>query len=293
MIGKYVKGLGKAHDCCNIHTSIFNCAMIGTFNVVVEGVKLYNYQPSISLPMKDYWFVELIKGKQSWFGWAIRDKTSRQSLDLLEILTKEKLPDMLKEGNINVIIHQRWTNEQITLWAKDKYWFQTFPFSPVKKADSLFVWKAIKDRINWSGEKVLDIGSHYGFFSLKASEAGAKVIGVETNRRSIEMARTIQKNIVHQDVIFQSEESEENFDVILYLSVHHQIDPTYEKLLFTIKRLKLKTNKHLFVELILPPMFPKNTKMTSEVIDKMVGGRILTTYKHNVRGERRIYWIGK
>jgi len=293
MLGKYVRGSNLAHDRCNVHTPIFNCTVFGTFNVLVESTSILNYHPSISIPMKDYWFVEIKREGQSWFGWAIRDKTSKQRINVLEILTKEKLPDRLKEGDLDIVIHQKWQNEQITNWAKDKYWFQTFPFSPVKKADSLFVWNTINKKINWSGESVLDIGSHYGYFSFKASEAGARVIGVETNKSSLEMAQTIQKNIVQQDVTFQSKEPEGMFDVIMYLSVHHQKDPSYEKLLFEIKRLKLKTNKHLFVELIMPPMFPKNSKMTSDDIDKMVGGIVLTTYEHKVRGDRRIYWIAK
>ena len=48
-------------------------------------------------------------------------------------------------------------------------------------------------------------------------------------------------------------------------------------------------DKYLFVELIMPPLFPKKSTLTEQQIDEIVGGKILTRYKHLVRGYRKIY----
>ena len=83
------------------------------------------------------------------------------------------------------------------------------------------------------------------------------------------------------------------FDVILYLSVHHQPDPSYANLEKKIKEYRKRARKHLFVELIMPPVFPQHGEFTEAEIDKIVGGEILVRYKHAVRGHRKIYWIEK
>ena len=293
MEGKYVTGRGKAHECCRPHKFVFSCEMFGTFNIRLKTGNLADFKPSIVTEHKSYWFVEISKGKECWYGWVVRDHNSRQAWKTLEVLTKEKLPESLKKGRFKVNVYEKWDEEQIKEWSKDQYWFETFPFTPKKRADSKFVWDTI-NRINWSGLSVLDIGCHYGYFSFKASEVGAKVIGFEPNRNSLEMARTIQKNIIHQDVNFRKiMPKNENFDIILYLSVHHQIDSTYRNLSSKIEKLKKCTDKHLFVELIIPPVFPKRSNMTESGIDKIVGGEVLVKYKHNVRGIRKIYWIEK
>ena len=60
--------------------------------------------------------------------------------------------------------------EEIRDWAKDKYWFQSFPWSP-QVADSRLVWDAINHE-NWGGKTVLDIGCHYGFHLLEPQRMG-------------------------------------------------------------------------------------------------------------------------
>ena len=109
------------------------------------------------------------------------------------------------------------------------------------------------------------------------------------------MARVIRDHIIQQDVIFShiSDKTIYNkpFDIVFYLSVHHQIDPNYSQLKATIEKYKKMARECLFVELIMPPMFPKDKSMSQEEIDKAVGGEILTTYKHAVRGLRRIYKV--
>jgi 2-polyprenyl-3-methyl-5-hydroxy-6-metoxy-1,4-benzoquinol methylase len=201
---------------------------------------------------------------------------------------------MLKTDDLIILIHQKWTQREIDIWARDKYWFQGFSFLPKQRADSELVWRTI-NQVNWSGLTVLDVGCHYGYMSFKASEVGARVIGMDTNEQSLQMARTIQRHVIQQDVKFtrQIPRLETRFDVVLYLSVHQQVDPTYTVLSARIGELKKRARLHLFVELILPPMFPKNRTMTEKEIDNIVGGKKLLTYKHKVRGTRNIYWIQK
>jgi SAM-dependent methyltransferase len=230
--------------------------------------------------------------EEEFVGWAICDYGSRQLGNVLEILTKELLPDNMKEGDIKVTLPRRWTPEEISKWAAKQYWFQSFPFAPIQKADSELVWKTI-DRIDWSGQRVFDIGCHYGYMSFKASEKGAAVLGIDTDRKTLRMARTIRNHIIQQDVHFQTRIPSGNniCDVLLYLSVHHQKSPTYCDLAYTINHLKTLTRKHLFVELIIPPMFHKNSRMTEKEIDGAVGGEVIKKYKHKVRGVRKIYHV--
>lgn len=291
MEGKFVLGVGKAHKCCSPHTAIFNCQMIGTFNIFLKTGELTEFEPVIKAEKKSYWFVKLVKKGEFRYGWAIKDHKSMQGTKTIELLTKERIPDRFKTGRFGVVVLEKWGNEKIREWASEQHWFQTFPFSPQKRADSEFVWNTI-DRIDWSHQTVLDIGVHHGFFSFKASEAGGIVTGLEPNEKSMGIAKVIQENILMQDVKFVKTRTipGDRFDIILYLSVLHQQDPNYQELKKKIQELKFLARKHLFVELIMPPLFPKDGKLTEEKIDNIVGGEILVRYRHKVRGDRKIYW---
>jgi len=294
MKGHYVTGADHAHECCRPHAAVFNCSMYGTFNVQVPFLRIQQYRPTIVHGPKRYWFVRIVEadtGKE-YFGWAVRDKTSKQRVNTLEVVTKRLLPDSLKSGGLEVTILQKWDRLKIQDWAKKQYWFQTFPFTPVKRADSALVWKTI-DVISWAGLDVLDWGCHYGYMGFQASERGASVLGIDSNKRSLNAARIIRNHVIQQDVCFASDfgERPDGWDVILYLSVHHQRDPSYRRLGETVELLRLMARKHVFVELILPPTFPKGVKMGVQQIDEAVGGEQLLNYKHAVRGERKIYHL--
>jgi len=290
MKGAYISGIGKAHKCCRPHEDVFNCKMYGTFNVQIEKFDITKAPVSILNNGKQYWYVKLKKDNIINYGWCIRDIKSNQRVNTLEILTKKLLPEEFKSGNIEVSFPKKWDDTEIKNWSKNQYWFQSFPFSPNKRADSQFVWDTI-NKITWNNIEVLDIGCHYGFFSFKASELGSRVTGTDINKNSLSAARIIQENIIQQDVDFVSTLPEQQFDVILYLSVHHQIDLSYENLESQLLKLKKQTKKHLFVELIMPPLFPKNKTLRESDIDALVGGKVLSRYKHGVRGVRKIYWI--
>lgn len=290
--GKYVVGQGKAHNCSRPHIKVFNCNVFGTFNIKLKSGRITEFKPTIVTEKANYWFIKLHKEKQEYFGWAIRDHTSHQAENTIELLTKQLLPTHLKEGSFAVLPLKKWDERQTRIWSEKKYWFQTFPFSPKQKADSEYVWKVI-NRIPWKNLSVLDIGSHYGFFSFKASEVGACVLGIEKNKNSLYAATTIRDHIIQQDVTFLRQDlyPSKKYDVILFLSVFHQIDPTYKRLEEHMNMLTSRTLKHLFIELIMPPLFPQGHEMSEKEIDKIVGGKIIDRYKHKIRGERKIYWI--
>jgi SAM-dependent methyltransferase len=268
--------------------------MFGTFNINIPSFRLFQHKSAIQCGKKKYWYVRMCHRNTGdiRIGWAIRDVDSSQRVNTLEILTKELLPESFKKGEIEITLPKLWRPEKITEWAKNVYWFQTFPFSPKKRADSEMLWNTIND-IDWSGQKVLDIGCHYGFMSFKASELGACVTGLDKNKQSLDRASTIQNHIIQQDVTFTTSDpkAEKSYDVVLYLSVHHQVDPSYQNLIKTMEQLKSVARKYVFVELIMPPTFPKKSTMTEDQIDKIVGGTVLCRYRHVVRGHRKVYKV--
>jgi len=295
--GTYVSGQGEAHNCCSQHNSIFNCKMFGTFNIKLyaEYTSILHFTPSIHTEKNNYWFVVLSLNNNEYCGWAVRGHDSHQGGRTLEILTKKLLPDDLKTGILQVQIFERWDDSKIKKWAKDKYWFQTFPFTPVPRSNSQLVWDAI-NVVDWKDKKVLDIGCQCGYFSFQASKSGAYVCGTDSSLSAIQMAKTIRNNIIQQDVKFEKFSGipfSSIYDISLYLSVHHQIDPNYLNLQNTITQLKRITKEHIFVELILPPTFPKEGNLSEDDIDKIVSGTVLARYKNKVRGFRKVYWIQK
>jgi hypothetical protein len=297
-VGSYISGAGKASKASNLrpHEEVFRCPMHGTFNIAVPGLNVPCWPISVVNNSKHYRFVIMrhMHGGRDYCGWAIRDLTSHQRISTLEVLTKRRLPETLKQGLFKVRLPQLWSPQKVIEWAKDQYWFQTFEFTPTPRADSKFVWDTI-NRIDWKDQDVVDFGCHYGYMSLKASALGASVLGVDKSTPSRNAAETIRDHIIQEDVTYTATAftSTPECDVFLHLSVLHQIDPAYETLGPLMTELKKKTRKHIFLELIMPPTFPKfNTNgLTEKDIDRIVGGDILARYRHKVRGHRKIYHI--
>ena len=292
MQGTFVRGIGNAHKMDEVYSDVFNCRMYGTFNIYIKTIKsVENFKPVMEVshkrfPKRKHWLVKVKKGDDYRYGWAVRWADSKQNPRILELLSKRKFPESFKEGKLEVTVLKRWTEAQIKSWTKQQHWFQTYDWLPNTHADSQKSWDEI-NIIDWSGKSVLDIGCHQGYHSMKMSQAGAYVIGFEPNDCSRGNAIIVNDSIEMSDVHFRKIDHGETYDVITYLSVHHQPDPSYKNLKVTIDKLKSRARETLFVELILPPMF--GNTMTEEEIDKLVDGKALLTYKHNVRGTRKIY----
>lgn len=300
--GKHGKGMGRAHivgrtdKVIDSYRSTFGCNMIGTFNIRLASMKerfvLPGIKPSIANENKQYWFVRISKEGKNCFGWIRRWQGYSRPSPLLEVITKELIPEHYHTGDLKIEIYERWDVEEIKNWAKDLYWWQSFDFSPIKRAESKFLWDTI-NIVSWSGCSVLDVGCHYGYHSFQASKRGARVTAFDKGSTGIKEAKVIRDKIIHEDVNFIEEDPGGLFDIILYLSVHQQVDPDYNNLEDKINELKSRARKHFFVELIVPPLFPRNKSMTEMEIDKAVGGVILARYQHKVRGIRKVYHIVK
>jgi len=280
--GRFKDGCGKASSNCNQYTKIFNTQMFGTFNIQTN-LNLTNYKPTFET-LNGYHKYYLVKLNDLYYGWAIRWGGTKQNVGLLEILSKEKFPEAIKNSLIKIEILEPLEINKIKEWSSSIKWFQSFPWSP-QRADSKLIWDTI-NHIDWSGKKVLDIGCNYGYFSFIASKAGAIVKGYDKNKNVIPIARLINDSIEMQDVQFSSQDYLEKFDIIFYFSVQHQWDENYNQLDLKLKELKTRAKEKIFLELIVPDL--RRTK-TEEEIDKIVGGILLLKYQHKVRQVRKIY----
>lgn len=301
LTGTVVSGRGKAHIHCAQHDPYFNCRMIGTLNVkldrpflgaaVVRPAKTGSLNPPPYECEKSYWLAKVRGGGQEAYAWIFRWQGSTMPKNKIELLSRRPLPDAFKTNPLEITVYEGADEDTVREWVKGKYWFQTFPWSP-PKADSARVWNTISKGQTFSNTDVLDIGSHYGFHSFQAAKAGANVLGVEVDDECLQMAVTINNHIEQQDVTFtRTEPTNAMFDFIFYLSVHHQIDPTYDGLYERIRALRASCDT-LFVELILPSCgLGFGGGRTDAQVDEIVGGKVLDTYKHNIRGVRRIYEV--
>ena len=286
--GHCVNGQGDAHRHMGDLTPYFNCPVIGTFNIKTD-TPIDLFEPAIDDREngRRFWLVR-IDGEH--YAWAYRWRDFSMPLDRWEIVSKSRLPEHLREGELDIEVLEPLGPEQARAWARRQdYWFQSFPWSP-QRADSELIWRTVTDRQDWSGRTVLDIGCHYGYHSFRASKAGASVTGMDLDHRPIETARFINDHIEMQDVQFGTVDEEGSvFDVILYFSVHHQFDPSYDMLVHKLEELRGRAREQVFVELITPSLKGGRTMAEIDAIVATVGGRALHTYQHKVRHTRRIY----
>jgi len=288
--GRYTRGAGKASlNCGSQYVKVFNCPMIGTFNVRVS-FDVLKLKPSI-VAFGGHHRYYLVRLNDRYYGWAVRWNGSRLPGTHLEILTKRRLPDSLKIPNepLKVEVLEPWTKDKTRTWASGVHFFQTFDWTPPERraANSGLIWDTISKNVEFSKSDVLDIGANFGYHAFRASKAGASVVG-QDRAPVIRTARLINDRIESQDVVFVEETPRRTFDYIFYLSVHHQIDAEYARLDATLNDLRTRARLYLFVELISPPI---SGAMTEKDVDKIVGSEPLLRYRHNVRRTRAIYRV--
>jgi len=293
MKGYYRHGCGKAHKNNVTRLPVFHCNTFGTFNVEV-GEPITKFKPTMAAGLRHYWLVRLEKDGHIHYGWVSRDDATRSKPTILEIVTKRLIDDTFRSGEIDITILEPWGNGQVKEFVStQKKWFQSFSWGP-RRADSHLVWSIIDEYCSndWPNRYVLDYGCCTGYYSFQSSKAGAEVIGYDTNLKTLATAQQINDHIEMQDVRFVSKDplidSDIAYDHIFYLSVHHQIDPTYRLLRQRIQQLASRC-RNLFLELIMPPMFGGG--MSESEVDAQVGGTLLHYYKHNVRGWRKVYYV--
>lgn len=314
--GCYCTGQGKAH--LNIgsamkraeHTKLFGTPMHGTFNVkLVYGidddglVDQIHAKPFLRHGDDMYWLVRLSYEGREIYAYAVRWKGSKMAGNVLELLSKEPIPDHFKTGGLIVDVYGKWDDEAVRLWqAKldDKTKFQGHKFWQPQRSDSDFVWQQFRG-LEYSGRSVLDVGCGSGYFSFRAAQQGAIVTAMDKNIKIVELARTIQQHIEMTDIDFRPVAETVNakwalglfepYNYIFYLSVQHQWDKTYERLNETIGGM-LRVCDTLCLELINPPLAGDMKEKDVDAIVKNYGGKLLAQYEHNVRRMRSIYVIG-
>lgn len=310
--GKYANGCGQASKAFEtdarkkLMKTLFGCNMFGTFNFMTnskEFESFLEYPYTKSIELKDetkWWFYNstLVAGKKSFPCWAIHwmGPNKNKFAPRIELISKQLIPNEFKEAkNLKLIIHRPWSSGEITNWYPTATkWFQTFDWSPEQKADNNKVWEIISNNTTFSGKTVLEIGPHTGYYSCKASHAGAFVTAYDKNSTVTKVAKTIAEHIECTDVNYVFQNPRGYYDTILYLSVHHQDDPKYAYLKTTINELKNRC-KELFVELIVPPL--EGSTISVDDVDRMLDTKHLLHYKHNIRCFRRLYklngtWLG-
>lgn len=302
--GHHVKGSGQAHKHCEPHRDVFNCPMVGTYNVEINDPEfpaagLLFYEPTFTENNGQwkYWLVNLTiveKPHVVEYAWAFKWEGSRQAPNVLELLSKQPISEEFRNVPFTIEVLQEWTELEIARKTCDWFphsWHQTFHWSPTK-VDSSENWHRFKKHVNWKGATVLDLGCNYGFYSFAASNAGARVVGCDNDPLCFERATLINDHINMKDVVFQQRDVSNGGllsqqDVILYLSVHHQFDSKYKELAGFVEWMRRSVKQCVIAEFILPPMF--GTAEVMQRLDDEHHGEILAEYDHSVRGRRRIY----
>ena len=300
--GEHVKGAGKASIMARStaklqqYYKLFKCPMMGTFNVqLLEGAPDLR-KPFLKYGADKYWLVRLVglqnSGPGDFYAYAVRWDGSRQPPTMLELISKRKIPDSFRKKSLILEISSQWTKAEIKKWDSNlgsRSKFQGHPWHNNPRSDSELLWAKMQT-IDYGGRTVLDIGCNTGYFSFRAAHAGAHVRGIDTHMGILEIARDINDHIEMTDVIFSHCDARKfkgTYDVIFYLSVHHQFDPSHKQLEKTIKFLQSRCI-HLYIELMTPPL--SGTGDPDEIVHRF-GGKLIFRYRHRVRRDRSLYLI--
>lgn len=316
----FANGCGLAHRsfrdnprCIAMMTDLLGSPMIGTFNLQASPADVRAVRgmaPTRMLTVGDDTAICHLCGLTNGDGdeWPVfmyqwtnaKLPNRRPPAATIELISRAPIPDSFRTGDLRLAVYRPFTADERNAWVRQqRYWFQTFPWGPAscrgrKNADSALQWHTIAPHVEWSGLTVLDIGGNAGYHCFEAAKRGAVVTLVEVPS-ALSVARNIGNHIECQDIRYLATDPGDEFDVILYLSVHHQLDGTYKTLPDTIARLKSRCRK-LFVELIDPVEGARGvhrvqTDYSLSDVNEIMGGNPLLTYRHNVRGVRHIWAV--
>lgn len=301
------KGLGnrfvQSHQAFFIDT--FGSPLVGTFNISLPE-PFPRHGHALDTALGKFWLVRLstVSSRESAIGWAYRSHSSRVPTTVLEVLTRETLPERFKRQRIRVEMLQRWGQAQITHWAREwgHKWFQDHDWLVPElkahltrpQADSGEVWRLMTEELAragqaWSGKRVLDWGCAEGFFTCAAAKAGALAVGADISAHMLSIARDVSEHIEMTDARFEcSDVVSGEWDLILSLSTWNDVDPTYERLAEHVADLRRRARVGSFLELVNPPL---RGSMTQAEVDRIVSGKPLWHRKHPVRKSCSLYWV--
>jgi len=162
--------------------------MVATFNVQVDH-SITDIEPTKTIAL--VWPGEEPKSVSLWlcqinghWAWAMRWEGTRLATTRIEFISKRHLPEQLKAEPLTIEVFERWPDSEIQKWAIKHYQWQGFSWLPRQRVDSRSTWETIELHADWPGASVLDVGSHYGYHSFRASEAGACVTAVEPDDKA-------------------------------------------------------------------------------------------------------------
>ncbi len=110
----------------------------------------------------------------------------------------------------------------------DKFYQDIEVLDLIGYSESFRTWERIVGLVNWKGRRVVDLGCHHGYFSFKAHDEGASVVGLDRNPAALEVARKIDEVRGGATLFVEWSDHEDvpEGDVVLLLNVlHHLEDP--------------------------------------------------------------------
>jgi len=150
------------------------------------------------------------------------------------------------------------------------------------------VFQLMKDNIDIKDKHILDIGCCTGDFSYRLAELGGRLVGIDTNKKRIEIAEyqrgyreAEQENPVFKVESFETHlEKPRRYDMILLLNViHHYLRRDVEKAYSRLIDISKKT------DILVIQLDTKIPVTIQELVDKVM---IITDFKEYI-----IYYIPK
>lgn len=152
--------------------------------------------------------------------------------------------EMLKKIHFDTFAFQEYLRNRPA--GYDKYYQDIEAIGLIGYSESYKTWGAIKQLVAWKNKYVVDLGASHGYFSFKAEDCGAKVLGLEKSGSVVKTTKWINK-LRGGKVIFKQWEGGKvipKCDIILCLNVlHHFPDPDKviksmksKKMIFEIKK---------------------------------------------------------
>jgi hypothetical protein len=249
-----------------------------------------------------WWAVALGCGTEWAAGFVVRHGRTRTRY--VEAMASGRLRDMGWQDGDEVTVEranrERGVRRVVALAAFINHrWWAPFDWLPAEArphrrlADSDLIWEHM-DADDFRGASVLDFGCHEGYHAFRALRAGAaSALGVDKTERVVTIARAINAHIERSAAEFLVANSLDGLpdaDVVMSLSVWHQIDPTYERLGEHIAALRAKAGRCVYLDLIAPPL--EGDRDTDAIVEG-AGGAVVWHRRHPVRCSRTLYRIAR